>query len=226
MLAMAVAFFAVAGSAGAVGKLTAVTPWTYDPFNGSLVESDWINHTGCPFGAQINTYDASGNLVAGTYTDGGCPTQYRADPNVQGLFLAKTGPTANVVAAGAKLVGVQGVVLNEIGYDIRKHGGYASPYGSHCGAGAPRFNVVTSFGTHFIGCASPAPTQLAMGDGWTRLRWDPAQAFPPIPTGAEVQAIDIVFDEGTDTAPDHFGIAILDNVTVNGVGIGRRGSVG
>jgi hypothetical protein len=46
MLALTVAFFAVAGSAGAVGKLTGVTPWTYDPYNGSLVESDWINHIG------------------------------------------------------------------------------------------------------------------------------------------------------------------------------------
>jgi hypothetical protein len=119
-------------------------------------------------------------------------------------------------------VGVKDVVLNEIGYDIRKHGGFASPYGSSCGGGAPRFNVVTSFGTHFIGCASPPPTQLATGDGWTRLRWDPAGAFPPIPTGAAVQAIDIVFDEGTDVGPGHFGIAILDNITVNGVGVGRR----
>ncbi len=151
--------------------------------------------------------------------------QYRGDPNVQGLLLAKTGPTANVVAAGAELRGIAGIQLTDIGYDIRKHGGYNSPLGSHCGAGAPRFNVVTNFGTHFIGCASPPPVSQILGEGWTRLAWSPAAAFPPIIPGSVVQTIDIVFDEGTDTGPDHFGIAILDNIMVNGVSVGRRVSL-
>ena len=112
--------------------------------------------------------------------------------------------------------------MTEIGYDIRKHGGYNSPLGSHCGAGAPRFNVVTNFGTHFIGCASPPPVSQVLGMGWTRLAWSPAAAFPPIIPGSVVQTIDIVFDEGTDTGPDYFGIAILDNIMVNGVSVGRR----
>ena len=218
------AFFVFAGvaTAAAVPKLQDVNPWEYDPYFGSLVEADWVNHIGCPTGAAINTYDANGNVVAGTFTAGGCPTQYRADRNVQGLMLAKTGPTANLASAGASLRGMQGGPLTEIGYDIRKQGGFASPYGSHCGAGAPRFNVVTAFGTHFIGCASPAPTQIAMGDGWTRLAWTPDQAFPPIPAGAVIQSIDLVMDEGTDVGPDHFGIAILDNIMVNGVSVGHR----
>ena len=134
----------------------------------------------------------------------------------------KTGPTANVVAAGAELRGIAGIQLTDIGYDIRKHGGYDSPLGSHCGAGAPRFNVVTNFGTHFIGCASPPPVSQVMGMGWTRLAWSPAAAFPPIIPGSVVQTIDIVFDEGTDTGPDYFGLAILDNIMVNGVSVGRR----
>ena len=29
-------------------------------------------------------------------------------------------------------------------------------------------------------------------------------------------------DEGTDVGPDHFGIAILDNIMVNGVSVGHR----
>ncbi len=37
-----------------------------------------------------------------------------------------------------------------------------------------------------------------------------------------IQTIDIVFDEGTDTGPDYFGLAILDNIMVNGVSVGRR----
>jgi hypothetical protein len=216
VFAMFFAFVSIGAAAPAPPKLTEVAPWEYDPFNGSLVEADWINHIGCPYQAEVNT------PAPGTYTDPACATQYRADPNVQGLLLAKTGPTANIAAAGAELKGVRDIVITSIGYDIRKFGGYASPLGSHCGAGAPRFNVVTTFGTHFIGCASPPPVSQIMGMGWTRLAWSPAAAFPPIIPGSVVQTIDIVFDEGTDTGPDYFGIAILDNIMVNGVSVGRR----
>ena len=215
-LAMFFVFASIGVAAPAPPRLTEVAPWQFDPFNGSLVESDWINHIGCPFQAEVNT------PAAGTYTDPGCPTQFRADPNVQGLLLAKTGPTANVAAAGAELKGVRGIVITSIGYDIRKFGGFASPLGSHCGAGSPRFNVVTTFGTHFIGCASPPPISQVLGQAWTRMAWSTAAAFPPIPPGAAVETIDIVFDEGTDTGPDNFGIAILDNIMVNGVAVGRR----
>ena len=39
----------------------------------------------------------------------------------------------------------------------------------------------------------------------------------------DVQRIDIIFDEGQDPSggPDQFGAAILDNVDVNGVLVGR-----
>ena len=214
--AMFFAFVSIGAAAVAPPKLTEVAPWEYDPYNGSLVESDWINHIGCPYRAEINT------PAPGTYTDPACATQYRADPNVQGLLLSKGGPTANIASAGAELKGVRDIVIDTIGYDIRKFGGYSSPLGSHCGAGAPRFNVVTNFGTHFIGCASPPPVSQVLGQGWTRMAWSPAAAFPPIPPGAAVQSIDIVFDEGTDTGPDFFGLAILDNIMVNGSTIGLR----
>jgi len=39
-----------------------------------------------------------------------------------------------------------------------------------------------------------------------------------------VTRIVIVFDEGTDTGPDFFGAAILDNIDVNGTLVGE-GSV-
>jgi len=68
---------------------------------------------------------------------------------------------------------------------------------SHCGAGAPRFNVVTDDGvTHFVGCSSPPPAVTTASQGWKRLRWTPAQAFPPIV--GTVRSIIIVFDEGQD----------------------------
>jgi hypothetical protein len=34
-------------------------------------------------------------------------------------------------------------------------------------------------------------------------------------------SLSIVFDEGYDTPPDNFGLAILDNIDVNGVLVGK-----
>ena len=211
-----VVFLATGGTASA--RLNAVVPWEFDPFVTNLVESNWINHIGCPTAATINT-----GAGPTTYSDPACPTrQGPTDRNVQGLLLSKMGPTANIASAGAELKGVAGETLTSIGYDIRKNGGIATERGSHCGAGAPRFNVVTDFGTHFIGCVSPPPVSQTLGQAWTRLAWSPATAFPPVPPGAIVRGIDIVFDEGTDTGPDFFGMAVLDNIMVNGTVIGLR----
>ena len=113
-------------------------------------------------------------------------------------------------------------MITSIGYDIRKFGGFASPLGSHCGGGAPRFNVVTTFGTHFIGCASPPPISAGARAGLDADGMVDRPPRPADPPGAVVETIDIVFDEGTDTGPDYFGIAILDNIMVNGVAVGRR----
>jgi len=113
---------------------------------------------------------------------------------------------------------VRGITLTELGYDIRKIGGSASPVGSHCGAGAPRFNVQTADGAiAFIGCNSPPPDVQIQGEGWLRLRWNVG-----LPRGA-VTRILIVFDEGQDLAggPDQFGAAVLDNVDVNGMLVGQ-----
>jgi hypothetical protein len=75
--------------------------------------------------------------------------------------------------------------------------------------------------THFVGCASPPPVSQQVGAGWLRLRYNPATAFPPIAPTETVASIEIVFDEGQDTGPDNFGAAILDNIDVNGVLVGR-----
>ena len=37
----------------------------------------------------------------------------------------------------------------------------------------------------------------------------------------DVKSIAIVFDEGTDTGPDFVGLAVLDNIDVNGHLAGR-----
>ena len=129
----------------------------YDPVKTGLVQATWVNGIGCPTGARTATY-AGSKLVRGpAYTDSACPTGDRRDMHVRGLLLAKTGPTPNVAAAVARVGGVSGKTLAEPGYDIRKPGGASDLRGSHCGAGAPRFNVTTADGSlYFVGCNSPA----------------------------------------------------------------------
>ncbi|MGZ8783356.1 MAG: hypothetical protein ACXWZB_07640, partial [Gaiellaceae bacterium] len=97
------------------------------------------------------------------------------------------------------------------------------------GAGAPRFNVATTTGNYFIGCNSPPPV-ASPGVGYMRLRWGgtlPLLAFGSsgalVPGTGTVKSISIVFDEGYDTGPDNFGLAVLDNIDVNGTLVGRDG---
>jgi hypothetical protein len=163
----------------------------FDPGRTGIVRSAWVTHRGLP--------------------DAG-----RSD---HALFLQKNGPTATNAAAIAEVRGVEGITLTEIGWDVRNDG--------HCGAGAPRFNITTSDNVlHFIGCNSPAPIAAstltdARGQLWTRRRYDPAAAFPPIAPGSTVRSIVIVFDEGTDQGT---GSVHLDNIDINGVLIGKPGN--
>jgi hypothetical protein len=206
----------------------------FDPGKTFLVQGEWLAGLGCPTEAKTAACDptdpACDKTVPGpTYTDPACPTGDAKDKRNQGLVLAKTGPTTNVAAAFAQLKHVKGIVLTELGYDIRKPGPtVADDRGSHCGAGAPRFNVETTTGFFFVGCNSPAPDTQTAGDGFIRLRWGPTllQGFNAAtgalePITGTVKSIAIVFDEGTDTGPDNFGLAVLDNIDVNGTLIGR-----
>lgn len=143
------------------------------------------------------------------------------------LFLEKLGATANCAAAGATISGAEGKTLTELGYDVRDDG--------HCGAGAPRFNVVMSVdGLHFIGCAAgpvvAPPLVDPQGNTWTRKRWsaadlaNPGITFPPITAASgQVVSIDIIFDEADDTGPDFKGFTHLDNIDINEVLIGKPG---
>jgi len=194
-----------------------IVPFEFDPFGTNLVQATWQTGIGCPTGATTNDGSSSS-----TFTDPACPSGDPMDNRNEGLLLAKTGPTTNFASAGARLVGsgVKGKILTELGYDLRKPLTALDPRGSHCGAGAPRFNVVTSDGvTHFIGCNSPPAVLAGTSNAWIRLRWGAAQllaAFPPITPGSTASSITIIFDEGTDTGPDNFGLAVLDNIDVNG----------
>lgn len=188
-----------------------VHPFTFDPSQTKLVAAEWMIGAGCPTDATVTT-------GAGTFTDPACTSGDTTDHNNKGLVLVKTGPTPNNAASGAFITGIpeSGVTLTEIGYDIR--------IGSHCGAGAPRFKITTTTGKlYFLGCSSPAPTTITPGTGWRRLRWGDGTAgsVTAFLNGAILEAItdpvndiSIVFDEGQDTDP--IGLAVLDNIDING----------
>ena len=218
-----------------------VVPSVFDPHNTHLVAAEWEGGIGCPTNATTDPFNPNPpyNLLGPTpYTDPACPTGDPADTGNAGLLLVKTGPTLNDASAGAVLVGVQGTVLNELGYDIRKPGpgDQNDIRGSHCGAGAPRFNIVLAGqpnDIYFLGCNSPPPIMDTPGNGWQRLRWGgtapllafssgcPSNINPCDIKGKTVDSIEIVFDEGDDTGPDNFGLAVLDNIDVNGALVGR-----
>ena len=215
-----------AGAAYAAAKFT-VTASEFDPAHTFLVQAQWLDGIGCPTNAGVS---ADGSTITSHYTDAACATGDSSDSHNQGLLLVKTGPTPNYAAAQADISGVKGITLTELGYDVRKPRSFADASGSHCGAGAPRFDVITSDNVdHFVGCASPPPLQTAAGVGFVRLRWTAAQlaaAFPPILPTDSVKSITIIFDEGQDTAPDYFGLAVLDNIDINGTLVGQGDNAG
>jgi hypothetical protein len=178
------------------------------PAGSNIVTSTWLTGLGLPDNGGQNTTAA--DLAT---------NPNKKDPHT-GLLLSKNGPTPDCSAAGADVTKVKGITLTEIGFDIRN--------GTHCGAGAPRFDVQASDGFHFLGgCSNGTPSPAPQDPlRWTRIRIDPsnpAQANPPIAAGATIQSISIIFDEGTDTVvfpPGSNGLADIDNIDINGVLVG------
>jgi hypothetical protein len=185
-----------------------------------IVTAGWLGGMGLP---------DNGGQNAGTNP---ADNPNKNDPRL-GLLLSKNGPTPDCSSSGARIKGVRGMDAGPafvLGFDYRN--------GGHCGAGAPRFNVVVRNAAtkaetfHFVGgCANsvsvPAEQDLAQ---WSRVRFTAAQQFPPIPPGSKVQSISILYDEGTDTPsssatsqePSGVGLAVIDNIFINGQFI-RRG---
>jgi hypothetical protein len=141
------------------------------------------------------------------------------DKNRFALLLSKNGTTSTNASSGLVVHGVKGLHLTELGFDVRN--------GGHCGAGAPRFNVVTNDGfTRFYGCVYGTHSPNTPAPGWQRVRFFTNVSYPGAPAmtaGLTVDSISIDFDEGTDIGPDFSGMVVLDNIDVNGVLIGAPG---
>jgi hypothetical protein len=148
--------------------------------------------------------------------------------------------------AVALIKGLKGTFLYELGYDLRKFGLQDSPNGSECTLTSPRYEFQMADGKgYFIPCQEPSPDQQVVSTWWSRLRWPTAAALPnpppilacPMPVSSkstcnvEISCYDpngcglnkrmkdvrIVHDVGPDSDGDaQFGVAILDNIDVNG----------
>jgi hypothetical protein len=171
------------------------------PAGSNIVTSAWLTGLGLPDNGSSNVTPS---------------TPPNNDPHL-GLLLSKNGATNDCSAAGADIKGASGIVVmatTEFGFDYRN--------GGHCGAGAPRFNLVTSDNVpHFGGCAGGAKTAAPQDPvQWSRVRLTPAQFFPPIPLSSTIKSLSIILDEGTDTPspddPNGIGLAVIDNIDVNG----------
>jgi hypothetical protein len=158
-----------------------------------------------------------GGVSAAWVTKQGLPDSAKSD---HALVLTKQVATSDCSASGASITGANGQVITELGFDVRD--------GTWCGAGAPRFNVITQDDVfHFVGCAAmnnAGSSVDARGGTWTRKRTDGSTAFPPINPGDSIKFIEIVFDEGNDNGPGS-GSVILDNIDVNGTLAGKPGNV-
>jgi hypothetical protein len=153
-------------------------------------------------------------IVTAAWLDGaGLPDDAAADNDRrQGLLLSKNGPTADCSAAAAWISGVKNLVIGPgftFGYDAR--------IGTHCSGGAPRFNVRTTTGLHFVGACTNATTEPAPADTqWIRATmdpFDPAHSFPAFQAGEVIESVQIIFDEGTDAGPGA-GLAVIDNIRI------------
>jgi len=152
------------------------------------------------------SYDPNGlNCGTGAWvTHEGLPDAGKSN---HALVVTKECPTSSEAAGGATVSGFSGQTLTSLGFDIRDD--------SYCGAGAPRFNVSTTDGvTHFFGCVYGVHSPAA--SGWTHVAFAPGDAFPPVGPSDIIDAIEIVMDEE--------GTAVLDNIEVNGVVMGKPGN--
>lgn len=192
----------------------------------NIVTTAWLGGIGLP--------DNGGPNVGPDPTD----NPNKRNPH-RGLLLSKNGTTPDCSAPGAEIKGVRGRTVTasfQLGFDYRN--------GGHCGAGAPRFNVVVRPPSgpetfHFVGgCSNDSTPTPAPQDPlqWTQVRFEvtsPTESFPPIPLGSRIRSITLVFDEGTDTPtgprpsgdlgnPSGIGLTVVDNIFVGGQYI-RRG---
>jgi hypothetical protein len=128
----------------------------------------------------------------------GCPVA-----KAQGgyLHLEKNCATTTNASAGADITGLNGQTWTSASFTLKS--------ATQCQGGSPRFDIVTTTGTFFLGCNNVTPVTNA--DGTATYTFTPAAlvaAGLPVPTGTITSA---------DVLIDVHGVADVKNVTVNGI---------
>jgi hypothetical protein len=140
---------------------------------------------------------AAAAIVPSVYDPGntGCATSSWSGG---ALHLAKTCATSTNAAAQADVTGLAGQAFSSATFTLAST--------TQCQGGSPRFNVVTSTGTYFLGCNNVVPN----GNTYTFTADTLAAAGQqvPTPTGT-IQSVQIVLDVQ--------GSADLTKIAVNGV---------
>jgi len=207
-----------ASAYGAVNQFHVAQTGTYDPAKTFLVGADWQSGIGCPTHSKVATYPST--TTTGAYTDPACKTGDVNDKQNTGLVLAKTGPTSNNAESFVELKDLKGVTPTELGYDLLKPGG----------SGSPMFQLEMQNGdVYYVGRNSPAPDSQTTGNGWLRLRWGGSTPLQGYLNGLTLQPVTgkikralIVLQDGQDpSTPDYNGLAVLDNIDVNGTLVGQ-----
>jgi hypothetical protein len=128
------------------------------------------------------------------------------------LRLEKNAPTTECTAAGATIDGAQGQPADvKYGFDYKN--------GTHCGAGAPRFNLTASDGFHFIGGCANGTASPGSEAGWTRVTFDatnPLQASPVVAPGATIISLELIVDEQGKALVDNIRVGTNDPITKPG----------
>lgn len=146
---------------------------------------------------------ASAALVPGVFDPGntGCPVAQAE--NGGWLRLAKNCATSTNAAAGADLTGLSGLSFKSASFTLKS--------ASQCQGGSPRFNIVTTAATFFLGCNNVAPVPNA--DGTARYTFTAATLAAsgqqvPMPIGT-ITSFGVLIDVQ--------GVADVKSVRVNDI---------
>lgn len=145
---------------------------------------------------------AGAALVPGVFDPGktACPVAVAQSGY---LHLEKNCATTTNASAGANITGLAGQPFTSASFTLKS--------AAQCQGGSPRFNIVTTTGTFFLGCNNVTPVMNT--DGTATYTFTPATIAAagnqvPVPTGTITSAEVLI---------DVQGVADLKDVTVNGV---------
>lgn len=172
--------------------------------------------------ASGSSSNAPGGLAAVWVDHLGVPQGNGGNSRYSGLVLSIDGTVPADSQVGALIQNAGGLSLTELGFDLR--------VGSQCTKTSPRFVVMTTDGvTHVYACAMGTIAASSV-PGWRRVRFDPTsaqQTTQPITPGEQVKSIALVLDQGPGADPSTAGgLAVIDNIDVNGTIVAKQTSTG